>query len=106
MSLFINKEFNSLVITSKDFKEDFNYLPDIMIGLRNLDPSKNIKIAFDLEETPAIFILYFKKVLEEADADIVIYYKEKTDSVRGVLKSYGMPYNNIKKYPDPLPKED
>lgn len=77
-----------------------------MLGLMNLDGTKFIKIAIDLEDTPAIFILYFKKVLQESDAHIEIYYRDKKESIKKILEGYGMPYININKFPDPLPIEE
>jgi hypothetical protein len=106
MALYINKELNSLVFTKKDFKMNRNYLPDFLMALKELNSLKNIKIAIDLDETPILFVLYFRKLLQESSANINIYYKDSSASLKKVLKDYGMAYNNIKKYPNPMPDEE
>ena len=101
--LYLNKKLNSIVFTSKDFDNNRDYLPDFFMAMGELNPKKKIKIAIDLKETPVIFVLYFKKLLQESIGDIDIYYKDRGDALRSSLKDYGMQYKNIKKYPDPMP---
>jgi hypothetical protein len=105
LSLFINKDLNSLIITPKDFNLNYNYLPDILLGLYNLDPEKKIKIALDLKEAPAVFVLYFRKLMQESNTDIDIYYRDKGKQLQEILSGYGMQYKSILEYPDALPQE-
>ncbi len=102
--IYINKEHNSLVITPKEFKENYNYLPDIVFALGDLK-ARDVKIAICLEKTPAVFVLYFRKIQQETGVTLDIYYTEKAQNFKQILKGYGMPYKSIKKYPDVLPEE-
>jgi len=100
MALYINKEKNSLIFNEKDFQINVNYLPDIVLALMELDESKPIHFAIDLEKTPVLFVLYLRKLLQESEATIKIYYKDNSEALKWALKSYGMEYNPIKNFPD------
>ena len=101
--LYINKELNSLVFTQEEFKINRDYMPDFFMAIGELNPKKKIRIAIDLDETPVLFVLYFRKLMQESQGDFEIFYKDKGEPLRTSLKDYGMPYKNIKKYPFPLP---
>jgi len=106
MALYINKDKNSLVFTEKDFLINRNYLPDFLMALQDLDPLEKLKIAIDLDKVPVVFVLYFRKLMQDSSADIDIYYKDDSPELKEALKGYGMAYRNIKKYPDIMPDEE
>jgi len=103
MALYINKELNTLVFNEEEFELHRNYIPDLFLGLRELNPNKEINIAIDMEKTPIVFVLFFKKIIEESPGDITIFFKEDTDILRKSLINYGLKYRNIEDFPWELP---
>jgi hypothetical protein len=100
LMLYINKEHNSLVFDSKDFSIKMNYMPIIFMAIRELDKDKPIHFAVELEKTPAIFVLYFKKIKEESDLDFRVYYLENSDILKNILSGYNMKYRPLSDFPD------
>jgi hypothetical protein len=100
MALYINKEKNSLIFDEKDFDMNFNYLPQIVLALMELDENKPIHFAIELPKTPMLFVLYLRKVLQESDVDLRIYYKDNSEALRIALKGYGMEYRSLSEFPD------
>jgi predicted glycosyl hydrolase (DUF1957 family) len=106
MSLFINKEFNSIVFTPKDFKINFNYIPDLFMALNELNNNKEVHIAITLDKTPALFLMFFNKILKESPNILHIYQKDTSEATKFMTKSYGIKYKNTSEYPFGLPQED
>jgi len=104
LALFINKDLNTMVFDETEFEINRNYIPDLFLGLNQLDKEKPINIAINMEKTPMVFILFFRKILQGTDAEINIYYKENNDILRTALKSYSMVYKNINDFKFPLPE--
>jgi len=100
--LLLNKEKNSIVFNKEDFGINVNYLPLIISALLELDETKPIHFAICLDKTPMLFVLYFRKLMQESDADVRIYYKDNSEALRWALKSYGMPYLSIDEFPDKI----
>jgi len=100
MAIYINKETNSLEFNSEDYDKNYNYMPSIVMALMDLDNSSKIKIAINLDKTPVIFVLYFRRLIQESGSDIKIFYKEDSIELRDALISYGMEYNSLKDFPD------
>jgi len=103
-ALYINKDHNSIVFTQKDFKEDWNYIPDIFLGLQELSPESTINIVLDLDQTPALFVLYFKKIQEEAPDTIQVFHRDTGKKLQSILKEYKLTFKNIDEYHLPLPE--
>lgn len=101
--LLINHEKNAMVFNSDNFDEKTNYVPLIVRALRELDPKKTIHFAIQLEKTPVVFVLYFRKVIQEG-IDIKIYHTENSDILRNALNTYQMEYINIKDFPIKMQK--
>jgi len=96
---YINKEKNSLVITEEDFDINYNYLPEMFDIFRQMDPKKPIEVVIDLEKTPILFVLYFRKLMQESETLYNIYYREDSEPLKTALIGYDMPYKNIKERP-------
>jgi hypothetical protein len=95
-----------MVFDDTEFEINRNYIPDLFLGLRELDPDKPINIAINMDKTPVVFVLFFRKILQESPNEINIYYKEDTEYLKLSLKSYGMPYKNITEFDFPLPESE
>jgi len=100
MSMYINHAQNSLAFMDDDFEINKNYMPSIFMSLKELDQNKPIHFAVSLDKTPIIFVLYFRKLLQESPSDITFYYKDTGEPLKEALRSYGMEYKNIEDYPD------
>jgi hypothetical protein len=95
-----------MVFDETEFEINRNYIPDLFLGLNQLDKEKPINIAINMEKTPMVFVLFFRKILQGTDSEINIFYKEDTDVLKTSLKSYGMVYNNIDNFNFPLPDQN
>jgi len=104
--IYLNKEFNSLIFTEKDFDLNYNYIPDLFLAVRELNPKKEIYIAINLPETPIIFVMFFRKIIQESPAKIYVYFRDDSKALKDGLELSGIQYRNIKNYPWELPMED
>jgi len=100
LALFINKDRNTMIFNDEDFENNRNYIPDLFLGLNELDKNRDIHIAIDLEKTPIVFILFFRKILSGSQTPIYIYYKEDNDIFKAALTNYGLTYRNINDFPE------
>lgn len=100
MGILFNKEKNSMIFDKEDFHINTNYIPFLFDVLRQMDQKRPVKIAIDLDKTPVIFVLYFKKLVEEGAAEYEFYFKENTEVLRAALQRYGVPYKSIKDFED------
>lgn len=106
MALYLNEKNNTLVFTEKDFDINRNYLPDFLMAMGKLNADKPINIGLDIRQCPVLFVLYFRKVLDSSNAEVAIFYRDRSEALRKSLKSYSMEWNPIKKFPFPLPNEE
>lgn len=106
MSLYINGKNNTIVFTEKDFDINRNYLPDFFMAMGKLDKERPIKVALDLRKIPVLFVLYLKKVQDEGEVLLDIYYRDHSEAIRMALKGYGMQYRGIKEFQDPMPDDN
>ncbi len=102
--LYVEKELNSIVFNEEDFKINVNYMPNIVLALRDLDPTKTIHFALDLEKAPAVFIIYFRDLMrDKPELDLKIYYRDQSKLLPEVLKKFNLLYRPIEEYPYELP---
>jgi hypothetical protein len=105
--IFVEPELNSFIINEEDFKPTKNYIPDIMLALRALDPDREIHFAIDIKEAPAAFIVYMRQLRENRpNMKVTLYLKNISDKLKLVLDKYKLNYKNITEYPWDLPNEE
>ena len=92
-----------MVFNDEEFQINRNYIPDLFLGLNELNQDEPVHIALDMDKVPMVFVLFFRKIMQGSATSIDVYYKENTEILKTALKSYGMPYLNIKDFPHPLP---
>ncbi len=107
MMLFVEKEINSIVFNEIDFKPKQNYMPDLVLALRDMDRTRTISFALDLKKAPILFILYFRKLKQTIpDLKINLYFRDNSKLLPKVLETYGLKYKNISEYPWELPTDN
>ncbi len=105
--LYVEKELNSIIFDDKEFQPQRNYMPDLVLAFRDLNKNETIHFVVNLDKTPLLFILYFRKLRQSMpDLGLELYFKEKNDLLVGTLSSYKLKYKNITEFPWELPKED
>ncbi len=105
--LYVEKENNWIVFDEKEFQPKKNYMPELVLAFRDLDQNKPIHFVVNMDKTPLLFILYFRKLRQSlTELDLHLYFKEKNKLLEGTLASYKLKYKNIEEFPWELPQED
>jgi len=105
--IFVEPKINSIIINQIDFSISRNYIPEFVLALRELDPRKTIHFVVDLDNTPVMFIVYFRKLKEtNPDLDLELYFRDQGDILKKVINQYNLTYNDITDYAYPLPHEN
>jgi hypothetical protein len=105
--LYLEKDLNSIVFTSENFKLNYNYMPEIVYALRELDPKKTLHFVIDIEHAPAVFILYFRQLKQQDNTlDLRMYFRDKSLILKDILKKYTIDFYDIGDYPFDLPSDE
>jgi len=81
-------------------------MPEIVYALRELDPKKTLHFVIDVEQAPAIFILYFRQLKQQdLNLDLRMYFRDQSLILRDILKKYAIDFYDIEEYPFDLPSE-
>jgi hypothetical protein len=82
-------------------------MPEIVYALRELDPKKTLYFAIDIENAPAVFILYFRQLKQQdLNLDLRMYFRDKSPILKDILKKYAIDFYDISDYPFDLPSEE
>ncbi len=105
--LYVEKELNSIIFDEEDFEPKRNYMPDLVLAFRDMDQKRTIHFVVNLKNTPLLFILYFRKLMQtNPNLDLELYFKDKSEILPKTLESYKLKYKPLSEYPSELPNSD
>jgi hypothetical protein len=105
--VYVEPELNAIIfmeLSGDRYRKNYNYTPEIVLGLRKLNKEKEIHFVVGTDQAPAPFVILFRQLKQEnPHLQLSMYFKDQSEMLKKVLDKFNLKYNTIEDYPFELP---